>query len=616
MHVIALHPGPTCDLIRPRSLRPTARPTPVTPGAGSRRRVEELLLAGLDHYFAGQHELAINVWTRVLFLDRGHARARAYIERARGAIAERQREGRRAAAHRRRGVRARRLGRAPPAADVGGRARRRRPRKRWRCSTGSTGSRPRGVAGRRAARGRPRRARRRAARMAGPRRFARSLDRRRVAAGAVLGIATVDRIAVLWARGQDWLADSAGAATAAARSARANPLPVPSASEVWLARARDLLAKGPPPRGAGRARRGPSRRRAARAGRRAPRRDPAAAARGGARRRPGRRRGPAPGCAAPMRCPKCQYISFDSGERCRNCGYEFSLSPVDDDDRSTCRSRPATKRSGRCATSAADSMRSAPNRPAASASTPPARPAAPARRRAARTRRRPARSAAVQRSGRDDDAPLVTPPRCRARRCRSAESTSPSPASRAGRSRTSRRSISARLDARTMPTRGADAAGAAAGTASIADRAGGVAPARRRRRRPRSIVAHPGRASTRGRAVFHAASSASLPFERRGACCRSCRSPRSCCCSTAATSCCSPRPAARRSARWRPASGSCRDGDAAGAASGSARRRRGARRRLPRLACCRRGSASCRRSSAPSAAPCTIALADTRVVRA
>ena len=30
-----------------------------------------------------------------------------------------------------------------------------------------------------------------------------------------------------------------------------------------------------------------------------------------------------------MRCPKCQYISFDNGERCRNCGYEFSLT-VDD----------------------------------------------------------------------------------------------------------------------------------------------------------------------------------------------------------------------------------------------------------------------------------------------
>jgi uncharacterized RDD family membrane protein YckC len=32
-----------------------------------------------------------------------------------------------------------------------------------------------------------------------------------------------------------------------------------------------------------------------------------------------------------MRCPKCQYISFDDGARCRNCGYEFSLSvPADD----------------------------------------------------------------------------------------------------------------------------------------------------------------------------------------------------------------------------------------------------------------------------------------------
>lgn len=28
-----------------------------------------------------------------------------------------------------------------------------------------------------------------------------------------------------------------------------------------------------------------------------------------------------------MKCPKCQYISFENGERCRNCGYEFSLTP-------------------------------------------------------------------------------------------------------------------------------------------------------------------------------------------------------------------------------------------------------------------------------------------------
>ena len=55
-------------------------------------RIEELLLTGLDHYFAGRYGDAVNVWTRVLFLDRGHARARAYIERARNAQAERDRE--------------------------------------------------------------------------------------------------------------------------------------------------------------------------------------------------------------------------------------------------------------------------------------------------------------------------------------------------------------------------------------------------------------------------------------------------------------------------------------------------------------------------------------------
>jgi hypothetical protein len=64
------------------------------PGTGSDRdaRVEQLLLAGLDHYFAGQYERAVHVWTRVLFLDRGHARARAYIDRARAAEAERLRQ--------------------------------------------------------------------------------------------------------------------------------------------------------------------------------------------------------------------------------------------------------------------------------------------------------------------------------------------------------------------------------------------------------------------------------------------------------------------------------------------------------------------------------------------
>lgn len=54
-------------------------------------RAEALLVDGLDRYFAGQYEEAINLWTRVLFLDRSHARARAYIDRARTAMAERQR---------------------------------------------------------------------------------------------------------------------------------------------------------------------------------------------------------------------------------------------------------------------------------------------------------------------------------------------------------------------------------------------------------------------------------------------------------------------------------------------------------------------------------------------
>jgi hypothetical protein len=55
-------------------------------------RIEQLLLSGLDQYFAAQYQQAINIWTRVVFLERGHSRARAYIERARSAMAERQRE--------------------------------------------------------------------------------------------------------------------------------------------------------------------------------------------------------------------------------------------------------------------------------------------------------------------------------------------------------------------------------------------------------------------------------------------------------------------------------------------------------------------------------------------
>jgi tetratricopeptide (TPR) repeat protein len=74
-------------------LRTDSRDSP-EPHADAERdaKIENLLLSGLDHYFASAYAQAIDVWTRALFLDRGHARARAYIERARSALAERQRE--------------------------------------------------------------------------------------------------------------------------------------------------------------------------------------------------------------------------------------------------------------------------------------------------------------------------------------------------------------------------------------------------------------------------------------------------------------------------------------------------------------------------------------------
>ena len=67
------------------------RRTEAASGAEDEGRIEHLLVTGLDHYFAGEFEAAINLWTRVLFLDRNHDRARAYIDRARSAQAEQQR---------------------------------------------------------------------------------------------------------------------------------------------------------------------------------------------------------------------------------------------------------------------------------------------------------------------------------------------------------------------------------------------------------------------------------------------------------------------------------------------------------------------------------------------
>lgn len=68
-----------------------AQSQPRTPPIGREGRTEALLVEGLDEYFQANYEEAIHLWTRVLFLDRTHARARAYIARARTAIGERQR---------------------------------------------------------------------------------------------------------------------------------------------------------------------------------------------------------------------------------------------------------------------------------------------------------------------------------------------------------------------------------------------------------------------------------------------------------------------------------------------------------------------------------------------
>jgi hypothetical protein len=77
----------------PLRANPTSDPT--SPSAGDAERdakIESLLIAGLDQYFAAHYTQGIDIWTRALFLDRNHARARAYIDRARSAMAEQQRE--------------------------------------------------------------------------------------------------------------------------------------------------------------------------------------------------------------------------------------------------------------------------------------------------------------------------------------------------------------------------------------------------------------------------------------------------------------------------------------------------------------------------------------------
>jgi tetratricopeptide (TPR) repeat protein len=76
-------------MVDPRRLEPDTADT--REAADRESQTDALLVEGLDRYFTGRYEDAIHLWTRLLFLDRNHAKARAYIDRARTALAERQR---------------------------------------------------------------------------------------------------------------------------------------------------------------------------------------------------------------------------------------------------------------------------------------------------------------------------------------------------------------------------------------------------------------------------------------------------------------------------------------------------------------------------------------------
>ena len=144
----------------------------------------------------------------------------------------------------------------------------------------------------------------------------------------------------------------------------------------------------------------------------------------------------------------------------------------------------------------------------------------------------------------DDQAPLVTPTGGAARAAGGAEGAAdPAAAARPGSRRIAARAAGRRRCRSSQ-----------AGCAPTRRRAGqradaGVRPPARRRA---DRCHHPGQ-HCRRRGAAHAAGVRAHRWSS-GACCRSRRCWRSCCCSAAATSCSSPRPAGRRSARWRPAS--------------------------------------------------------------
>ena len=125
-----------------------------------------------------------------------------------------------------------------------------------------------------------------------------------------------------------WPSRTRPIAIAAPAPAREVVLPLPRRGEMALGRARSLAAggrlrealavldDGPPGRSPEAGSRSPSRRHSAPAVGTGPTPRSTAPAPDGTMRH----------CTTAMKCPKCEYLGFEEVDRCRNCGYEFSLS--------------------------------------------------------------------------------------------------------------------------------------------------------------------------------------------------------------------------------------------------------------------------------------------------
>ena len=285
-------------------------------------RIEQLLLSGLDHYFGGQYEQAINIWTRVAFLERGHGRARAYIERARGALAERQRESEELLHT---GVAAYEAGDLQTARELLTRAIEQGGANETALLFLQKLNRLDVVSGAARSPATPLPTRPRGHRQQPPRPATQQTGWPTTIAAClvVVGAVVLGALAV-----RSWLVELPVTAPIE-EPVQAEALPVVLASDTSVRRARELSTSGRPydalrllrenrHRGPASCRGGPT-----------DGRDSAGAPHGRrCRARGSRGRGRRGGGDTAMKCPKCSYLGFETGDRCKNCGYDFSLLAV------------------------------------------------------------------------------------------------------------------------------------------------------------------------------------------------------------------------------------------------------------------------------------------------